>query len=186
MKFLSFILLLLLASGCSVAPPEGVAPVTGFQLPRYLGTWYEVARLDHRFERGLEAVTAEYAMRDGGGVTVTNRGWNTADGEWDEARGKAFFTGTPDTASLKVSFFGPFYGGYHVLALDESAADYRYSMISGPDRGYLWILSRTPELDPDTLEALVEQARGLGFSVDGLIFVDQSRHSDVASASVAP
>ncbi len=163
--------------GCSVAPPPGAKPVTGFEVDRYLGTWYEIARLDHRFERDLEAVTAQYAPRDDGGITVTNRGWHTQDGEWKEARGKAFFQGDPGTASLKVSFFGPFYGGYHVLALDASAPDYGFAMIAGPSREYLWILSRTPKLPPETLERLITQARALDFPLDQLVLVDQSRHA---------
>lgn len=168
--------LLLGLAACSTAPPEGVRPVTGFELERYLGTWYEVARLDHRFERGLEAVTAHYALRDDGGVAVTNRGWDTAAGAWDEAQGKAFFTGDPATASLKVSFFGPFYGGYHVLALDEAAPDYGYALVSGPDRSYLWLLARAPTLPEPVYQDLVGRAGALGYPVDELIRVDQSRH----------
>ncbi len=163
-------------AGCDTTAPEGVTPVTGFELDRYLGTWYEIARLDHRFERGLEAVTAHYAKNDDGGVTVTNRGWNTEAGEWDQAVGKARFLGAPDTASLEVSFFGPFYGGYHVLALDAQAPDYGYALVAGPDRDYLWILSRTPRLAEDVYQDLVRQARALDFPVDELIRVDPSRH----------
>lgn len=168
--------LLLTLAGCSLAPPEGTAPVTGFEPDRYLGTWYEVARLDHRFERGLEAVTAEYGRREDGGLSVVNRGWDTDEDAWEEARGKAYFQGDPDTASLKVSFFGPFYGGYHVLALDRSASDYGYALVSGPNRDYLWILSRTPVLPAETLERLVERARSLDFPVEELVIVDQSRN----------
>jgi apolipoprotein D and lipocalin family protein len=97
-------------SACTGAP-EGVEVVSGFDLNRYLGTWYEIARLDHSFERGLSSITATYSLRDDGGVRVINRGYNAEEGEWDEAEGKAYFVGDEDVGQLKVSFFGPFYGG---------------------------------------------------------------------------
>ena len=155
-------------AGCT-GVPEGVETVDGFELARYLGTWYEIARLDHRFERGLSDVTATYSMRDDGGVRVLNRGRNE-EGEWDEAEGKAYFVDAPDQGRLKVSFFGPFYGGYNVIELDK--AGYQYSLVSGPDRSSLWILARTPELDQATLDRLVSKARDLGYPVDELIYVD--------------
>ena len=157
-----------LAAGCSGAP-DGVEPVTGFELDRYLGTWYEIARLDHRFERGLSNVTADYSLRDDGGVRVINRGYNTENGEWDEAEGKAYFTGDEDIGQLKVSFFGPFYGGYNIIELDRDG--YQYSMVAGPDRSYLWILSRTPDLDDAVLERLLAKAGELGFPLGELIMV---------------
>lgn len=155
-------------AGCT-GVPEGVETVDGFELDRYLGTWYEIARLDHRFERGLSDVTATYSMRDDGGVRVVNRGRNE-EGEWDEAEGKAYFVDASDQGRLKVSFFGPFYGGYNVIELDK--AGYEYSLVSGPDRSYLWILARTPELDQQTLDRLVSKARKLDYPVDELIYVD--------------
>lgn len=164
-----------LTTACSTAPPDGAEPVRDFELERYLGTWYEVARLDHRFERGLEDVTASYGKRDDGGVSVTNRGWDTDDGEWNEVEGKAYFRGDSDVGSLKVSFFGPFYGGYHILSLDRAAADYGLALVVGPSRGYLWILSRSPDVPEDRYQALVDQARGLGFPVEELIRVPHER-----------
>ena len=161
-------LILALLSSCTGAP-EGVSVVTGFELDRYLGAWYEIARLDHRFERGLSAVTANYSLRDDGGVHVVNRGFSDESGEWDEAIGKAYFVGDSDVGQLKVSFFGPFYGGYNIIELDKSG--YRYSLVAGPDRDYLWILSRTPQMDPDILRSLVNKARELGFATDELLFV---------------
>ncbi|HEX7718395.1 MAG TPA: lipocalin family protein [Woeseiaceae bacterium] len=161
-----------LLSGCT-GVPEGVEPITGFELDRYLGTWYEVARLDHRFERGLSEVTANYSLREESGVQVVNRGFNAAKGEWKEADGKAFFIDEPDVGRLKVSFFGPFYGAYNIIELDQD--DYQYSMITGPNRSYLWILARQPELDPDTLERLVARAAGLGFATDELIYVEHKQ-----------
>ena len=152
--------------------PDGMQPVSNFNLDAYLGTWYEIARLDHRFERGLTAVSATYSLRDGGGIKVVNRGYNAEDGQWDEAVGKAFAVGEPDVGRLKVSFFGPFYGGYNIIALEQSASE--CSMVAGPNRSYLWILCRQTNPDKAVLDKLVAQAERLGFAVDELIFVDHS------------
>ena len=113
-------LLVLVLAGC-LGVPQGAVPVRGFELDRYLGKWYEIARLDHPFERGLTNVTAQYSQRNDGGVGVVNRGFKTADSEWEEADGKAYFVGDPTVGMLKVSFFGPFYGAYNVIALDQQA-----------------------------------------------------------------
>jgi apolipoprotein D and lipocalin family protein len=161
---------LMLFAGC-VGIPENVQPVGGFELGKYLGTWYEIARLDHSFERGLEQVTAVYSMRDDGGVRVINRGFNPVKNVWKESEGKAFFIGAPDVGRLKVSFFGPFYGGYNIIALDKE--HYSYSMVCGPDVSYLWILSRTPRMDAAVFDALVAKARALGFETDKLLRVKQ-------------
>lgn len=161
-------LFLALLSSCT-GSPDGVSVVTGFEIDRYLGTWYEIARLDHKFERGLSAVTANYSLRADGGVRVVNRGYSDESGEWDDAIGKAYFVGASDVGQLKVSFFGPFYGGYNIVELDHSG--YQYSLVAGPDRDYLWILSRTPQMAPNILDSLVNRARELGFATDDLIFV---------------
>ena len=162
-------LILTLLSGCT-GSPDGVTVVTDFEIDRYLGTWYEIARLDHSFERGLSSVSANYSLRDDGGVRVVNRGYSDQSGEWDEAIGKAYFVGASNVGQLKVSFFGPFYGGYNIIELDKS--DYQYSLVAGPDRDYLWILSRTAKMQPDILRSLVNKARELGFATDKLIFVE--------------
>ncbi|MDH4109251.1 MAG: lipocalin family protein [Gammaproteobacteria bacterium] len=156
--------------GACTGIPDGVDVVGGFELDRYLGTWYEVARLDHSFERGLSRVTAEYSLREDGGVRVVNRGFDAAEGGWDEAEGKAYFIDAADIGRLKVSFFGPFYGAYNIVELDRDG--YRYAMVAGPDRSYLWILARSPGLDQATLDRLVSQATRLGFPTDELIFVE--------------
>jgi apolipoprotein D and lipocalin family protein len=161
--------LAMFAAACTGAP-EGVDTVTGFDLDRYLGTWYEIARLDHSFERGLSSVTATYTLGEDGGVKVVNRGYNVEKQEWDEAEGKAYFIGDEDVGQLKVSFFGPFYGGYNVIELDKEG--YQYSMVAGPDRSYLWILARSPDLDDAVLERLLAKAGELGFPLDELIMVD--------------
>ena len=158
---------------CSTAPPEGVTPVRPFDLSRYEGKWYELARLDHSFERGMSDVSATYRAQADGSVEVINRGYDSARGEWRQAVGRALFTGDPNTASLKVSFFGPFYGGYHVVALDQQ--NYRWAMVAGPDRDYLWILARDRQLPASVRDDLLAQARKLGFAVDKLIWVAQTR-----------
>jgi len=165
-----FVLIVVLLSGCT-GIPNGVTAIDDFEINRYLGTWYEIARLDHRFERGLNNISATYTLRDDGGVNVLNKGWNQADGKWDQAEGKAYFVEQPDKGRLKVSFFGPFYGGYNIIDLDKK--DYAYSMVTGPDKSYLWILSRTRQLPKATLDALIEKAKQLGFATDKLIFVNQ-------------
>jgi apolipoprotein D and lipocalin family protein len=165
----------LLVAACT-GLPQGTSAITGFELDRYLGNWYEIARLDHRFERGLTAVTANYSLQDDGGVRVVNRGFDPERGEWDEAIGKAYMIGAPDVGRLKVSFFGPFYGAYNILELDKE--NYQYALISGPNRSYLWILARTPELPAPVLQSLVETARRLEFPVDELIYVSHDHSKD--------
>jgi apolipoprotein D and lipocalin family protein len=168
-KISSTILLVTLLIGCT-AVPEGITPVNNFELPRYLGKWYEIARLDHSFERGLEQVSATYSLQDDGGVKVINRGFSPAEQEWQEAQGKAYFVGDPDKGHLKVSFFGPFYASYVIFLLDTNA--YEYAMITGPDREYLWILSRSAKLTAEILESLVLHAKKMGFETDKLIYVN--------------
>jgi apolipoprotein D and lipocalin family protein len=160
--------LLLLISGCT-GIPDNASPVTGFRVDRYLGTWYEIARLDHSFERGLEQVTAEYSLRDDGGLTVVNQGYDAAKGRWKRAEGKAYFIGDRDVGRLRVSFFGPFYGGYNIIDLDHER--YRYALVCGPDTSYLWILARQPQLDSSIIDKLLARASGLGFDTSRLIFV---------------
>lgn len=160
-------------AACSTAPPEGVRPVNEFDLNRYLGQWYEIARLDHSFERGMSDVNATYQLQEDGSVKVINRGYDTQRQAWKEAIGRALFIGDRSIASLKVSFFGPFYGGYHVIALDQQ--NYRWSLVAGPDRDYLWILARDKTLPGEVREQLVSQAKALGFATEQLIWVEQKR-----------
>ena len=164
-------LLAALIVGCT-GIPDGLQPVSGFQIERYFGTWYEIARLDHSFERGLSDVSAVYAPRPEGGVSVLNRGFNPEKNEWKEALGKAEFIDDTQTGSLKVSFFGPFYGGYHIVALDP---DYRWSLVAGPSRDYLWILARDPQLSDTQKTDLLKTAAGFGFETDKLIWVSHAR-----------
>jgi apolipoprotein D and lipocalin family protein len=167
MKKLS-LLLTLLFTGCA-GIPEKVKPVDNFNVHSYLGKWYEIARLDHSFERGLTRVTAEYALREDGGLKVTNRGFSAKENRWKEAIGKAYFVNETDKGHLKVSFFGPFYGSYVIFDLDQE--NYQYSLVCGPDTTYLWILSRTTELEAAVKNHLVAKAASLGFDTSKLIFV---------------
>ncbi len=159
----------MLFAGC-VGIPENITPVSNFKLEKYLGKWYEFARFDHSFERGMSRTTAEYSLRDDGGVRVLNRGFIAGENKWKEAEGKAFFVESPDQGYLKVSFFGPFYGSYIIVELDQE--NYQYSLVCGPDKSYLWILSRTPDLKEETKQMLVSKAASLGFDTSKLIYVD--------------
>lgn len=164
----TYCLVTLLFTGCT-GIPDGVEAVKGFDVNRYLGTWYEIARLDHPFERGLSKVRAEYTLREDGGINVTNMGFDRRKKEWKTATGKAYFVEGPDVGRLKVSFFGPFYGGYNILELDSN---YSHALVCGPSRKYLWILARKPEMEENVKAVLVEKARSLGFDTSGLIFVE--------------
>lgn len=150
--------------------PESVTPVKDFKIERYLGKWYEIARLDHSFERGLEQITAEYTLRGDGGISVVNRGFSAKENKWDEAEGKAYFVGDTNEAYLKVSFFGPFYGSYVVFELDKE--NYEYAFISGPDLSYLWLLSRKPTLPQEIVDRFIKKSKELGFNTNELIFVE--------------
>ena len=152
----------------SPTPPKGVKPVSDFNASRYLGKWYEIARLENRFEKGMEQVTATYGLRSDGGITVLNRGYDPIKNRWKESEGKAYFTGAPTTAALKVSFFGPFYGGYNVIKLDK---DYQHALVSGPNRDYLWILSRSTTLPETVKQDFLATAHELGFPVEQLVWV---------------
>jgi apolipoprotein D and lipocalin family protein len=170
-KFCLMIVILCLASCTGV--PKGVEPVKPFVLASYLGTWYEIARLDHSFERGLSDVTAQYSLRADGGVQVINRGFNAEESKWQEAQGKAYFVDSTDVGRLKVSFFGPFYGAYNIARL---APDYSMALVVGPDLSYGWILSRTATPDLALLTSFKKTASDLGISTTSWIMVTQSNH----------
>ncbi|GIU13212.1 lipocalin family protein [Shewanella glacialipiscicola] len=170
MKKLLLVISVFLLSGC-LGMPKYVEPVNNFELNRYLGKWYEIARLDHSFERGLSQVSAEYSLKDDGGVMVINRGFSTEKNAWKEAEGKAYFVNGDTEGYLKVSFFGPFYGSYVVFELDHE--NYQYAFISGPDTDYLWLLARTPTVPAEVLQKFVDMSKARGFNTDDLIYVQQ-------------
>lgn len=170
MRKLLLVISIFLLSGC-LGMPKLVQPVNDFELNKYLGKWYEIARLDHSFERGLSQVSAEYSLKEDGGVMVMNRGFSAAKNEWKEAEGKAYFVNGDSEGYLKVSFFGPFYGSYVVFELDHE--NYQYAFISGPDTDYLWLLAKTPTVQPEVLQKFVEMSKARGFDTDSLIYVQQ-------------
>lgn len=169
----TILLAIVALSGCTRLP-EGIEPVRGFEPQRYLGIWYEIARLDHSFERGLTSVTAQYSERADGGIDVLNRGYDADKGKWSEAEGKAYFVESEDVGHLKVSFFGPFYSAYGIFELDE---DYQYAWVAGHDRDYLWLLARSPRPDPAMVERFVTRASELGYDTSGLIFVEHEMNA---------
>ncbi len=175
MKTLLLVLLLGVTLSACTSKPENVEPVSDFDAQQYLGKWYEIARLDHSFEEGLSNVTATYSQREDGGIKVLNRGFNDEEGQWDEAEGKAYFVDDETTGWLKVSFFGPFYASYVVADLDDN---YQWSLVTGPDKDYLWILARQPTMDESRLKALVQQAAAMGYDTDALIFVKHDRNQN--------
>ena len=154
---------------CSTIP-KGIEAVSNFEKDRYLGKWYEIARFDFRFEKDLINTTAEYSVNPNGTIRVVNRGYNTVKEKWSQVEGKAKFVGKENVAMLKVSFFGPFYGGYNVIALDEN---YQYALVSGGSREYLWILSRKKTIPEDVRQSFLQKAESLGFRTADLLWVKQ-------------
>jgi apolipoprotein D and lipocalin family protein len=152
---------------------ESIRVVKKFYLDRYLGRWYEIARLPHSFEKGLDSVTASYSIREDGMIKVVNRGFDTSKGEWKEAVGKAYIPDTSAGALLKVSFFWFFYADYKVIALDT--ADYSYAMVTSSSKEYLWILSRSPVMEENVYSELLKQAAECGFKISDLYKVKQPR-----------
>lgn len=153
--------------------PKNITPVSGFETDKYLGTWYEIARLDHGFERGLDNVTATYSMRNDGGIKVLNKGYKVKKSEWETAEGRAYFVDSPTSGHLKVSFFGPFYASYVIFDLDKD--NYSQAYVSGNSKKYLWYLSRTPTVTEAEKSRFIEVAKTKGFDTEDLIWVDQSK-----------
>ncbi len=168
MRKLWLIMSIVLLNGC-LGMPESVKPVDEFELEKYLGQWYEVARLDHSFERGLTNISAEYSLNDDGGVRVVNRGFSIEENDWKEAVGKAYFVNSASEGYLKVSFFGPFYGAYVVFELDKE--HYQYAFVSGPNTDYLWLLSRTKTVEPEVMDKFLAMSKAQGFNTNKLIYV---------------
>jgi len=156
------------------AHSKKVVAVKPFKLDKYLGKWYEIARFDYRFENNLDNTTAEYSLNDDGSVKVVNRGYNYKKDEYEEATGKAVFVEAEDEAKLKVSFWGPFYSAYNVIAIDPK---YKYAMVTGDDLKHLWILSRKTSIPEDIKLSFLQQVLALGYDVSQLVWVEHNGKS---------
>lgn len=152
--------------------PKGAIAVKPFDSKKYIGKWYEIARLDFRFERDLNNTTANYSLNDNGTIKVVNRGYNYKTNEWKEAVGKAKFVSSPDEGRLKVSFFGPFYSGYNVISID---AEYKYALIAGKNLKYLWLLSREKTMPENVKQDYLEKAQNLGYNISALVWVEHDK-----------
>lgn len=170
--FCSLIILVSMAgifTACAtITIPKGAKAVTPFDKQKYLGKWYEVARLDFKFERNLNNVTAEYSLIDDNTIKVVNKGYNTKNDKWVDVTGKAKFVGDDNVAMLKVSFFGPFYSGYNVIALDD---EYKYALVAGKNLKYLWILSREKTIPDYIKKEYLRIAEEIGYNTADLIWV---------------
>lgn len=168
---LIILMMMTLLSACSTTLDPNVVPVTNFKTDRYLGQWYEIARIENRFEKGLTQVTANYSKREDGGIKVLNRGYNKKKEKWKDVTGKAYFVDNESIGHLKVSFFGPIYGPYVVFELDEN---YQYSFVTNHNKKYLWLLSRTPEISDSVKSKFMNKINDMGFDTEKLIWVDQA------------
>ncbi|MCU7931407.1 MAG: lipocalin family protein [Candidatus Thiodiazotropha sp. (ex Codakia rugifera)] len=156
-------------AGCTDLP-KGIQPVDDFKINHYLGTWYEIARLDHAFESDLDSVTADYTFRKDGGIDVINRGRSTRDNQWKEAEGKAYFVGDNKKGHLKVSLFWPFYSAYVIFKLDRER--YKYAYISGYNREYLWLLVRSPRISKEVIGDFMTVSESFEFNTKDIIMVE--------------
>ncbi len=170
-NFLLGILGIIVFNSCSTIP-KGAMAVTPFDKEKFLGKWYEIARLDFRFERDLNNTTANYSVNSNGSIKVDNRGYNYKTKEWKQAIGKAKFVGEQNIAMLKVSFFGPFYSGYNVLALDN---EYRYALVAGENLRYLWILSRDITIPDKIKQNYLRIAEDLGYKIAELLWIEHDK-----------
>ena len=165
------VLVLMIIKSCKSSRPDGAVVVKPFDADKYLGKWYEIARKDFKHEKNLNNVTANYSKNADGSIKVVNKGFNYKANEGEEATGKAKFAGAPDEASLKVSFFGPFYSGYNVIAIDP---DYQYALVAGESLDYLWLLSRTSTMPEDVKDDYLRCAQAIGYNTSDLVWVEQS------------
>lgn len=169
-----FVVTTFMVSACG-GVPEGIRPVASLNLERYSGRWYELARYDHRFERGMNYVTADYRLLPSGQVQVINRGYRAEEDAWKSAKGKARWASSEGIGHLEVSFFGPFYADYVVFYLSEN---YQQALVTGPSRDYFWMLSRTPHISDELWQRLSDVAQRNGFSSEQWIVVKQGKRPD--------
>lgn len=159
-------------ASCRVSIPKGASAVKSFDKDRYLGKWYEIARMDFKFEKNLKNVTATYSLNENGSIRVDNKGYDYVNGKWKQSIGKAKFVRNDDVARLKVSFFGPFYAGYNVIDIDSG---YQYALVAGNNLDYLWILSRTKVIPDAVKAAYLKKAQELGFKTGELVWTVQDK-----------
>jgi len=158
---------------CSTLP-EGAKAIENFDKKEYLGKWYEIARLDVSFEKNLNNTSAEYSLNEDGTIRVVNRGYNTKKKKWTKAVGKAKFVGEENIGRLKVSFFGPFYGGYNVVALDP---EYKYALVAGSSLKYLWLLSRETSVPDKVKSDYLQIAEEIGYNTADLLWIEHDKSS---------
>lgn len=159
-----------LFSGCAKIPKNAQA-VSPFDAEKYMGKWYEIARLDFKFEKDLNNTTAQYTFKEDESIAVLNRGFNVKKNEWQEADGKAKFVGDKNVAELKVTFFGPFYSGYNVIAIDQ---DYENALVIGESLKYMWILSRNKTISDSIKTDFLNRASDIGYKVEDLVWVEHT------------
>jgi apolipoprotein D and lipocalin family protein len=170
--YLLFMVVIMTGFYSCVTIPNGAVAVKPFDKERYLGKWYEIARIDFKYERDLNNTIAEYSLNDNGTIKVDNQGYNTKKREWNQAIGKAKFVGEENIAMLKVSFFGPFYSGYNVIAIDD---EYRYALVAGESLKYLWILSRETNIPAEIKDKYLKIAEGIGYNTSDLLWVKHDK-----------
>lgn len=163
----------LLLYSCKSKIPEKAVAVTNFDKAKYLGKWYEIARLDYKWEKDLNNVTAEYSLNEDGTIKVDNKGYNVKKDKWEESIGKAKFVKKDNVGMLKVSFFGPFYSGYNVVAIDP---DYKYALVAGESLKYMWILSRETSIPENIKLDYLRKAQEIGYDTSELVWVKHDRN----------
>lgn len=159
-------------NSCFVGIPKGATAIQNFEAEKYLGTWYEIARFDHKFELNIDNATANYSLNTDGSIKVVNRGYNYTEKKWKESIGEARFVGNKNEAMLKVSFFKPIWAGYNVIDL----VDYKYALVVGNSTKYMWILSREKNIPEEIKQRFLTKSKNLGFPVESLIWVSQDKN----------
>ncbi|OXG09707.1 apolipoprotein D and lipocalin family protein [Flavobacterium araucananum] len=157
---------------CGSTIPKKAVAITNFDKTKYLGKWYEIARLDFKYEKGLNNVTAEYSLNDNGTIKVDNKGYDFKKNKWEQSIGKAKFVKADNIGMLKVSFFGPFYAGYNVIAVEDN---YKYALVVGESLKYMWILSRETTIPENIKADFLIKAREIGFNISDLVWVKQDK-----------
>ena len=152
--------------------PEGATPVKNFNVEKYLGQWYEIARYDFAFEKNMDNTMAEYSLNNDGTIQVVNSGYDYKKEKWKKAKGVAKFRDDENTGALKVSFFGPFYAPYNVIALE---GNYQYALVTGKNLKYLWILSREKTIPDEIKVKFLNQAKDLGYNINELVWPTHQR-----------